>query len=260
MLRTSLAVAGLVVWFTLPAWTQEKQSDGNGRSSAEGKSPDKTDSKAADDKSSLAALQDFIGVWKGVGQPRRGSTKGAWTEQADWAWKFDKGRAAIAFESPLGKFFKSGELRPGEKTGEFILIGTLPDGETRERYIGALNDEGRLVLQAQQPAEGRPSQISFRQVAEGARMLILFEQAVPGSETLARLAEVGYTRQGSGFGQGTTGPECVVTGGYGSIAVQHNGKTYYVCCTGCRDLFNDDPEAVLADYRERKAKEKEARK
>ena len=212
------------------------------------------------EKEALTALQDYIGVWKGVGQPRRGSNKGNWIEQADWAWKFDGGHSAIAFTSPEGKFFKQGELRPGEKSGEFVFAGTLPDGKTQEKYAGAVNAEGRLMLQAAQPADGRPTQISIRQVADGARMLILFEQAVPGSDLFNRLAEVGYTRQGSGFGQGNNGPECVVTGGYGSIAVQHNGKTYYVCCTGCRDLFNDDPDAVLAEYRERKLKEKEKKK
>jgi hypothetical protein len=259
MLRTSLAAACLLISSVLAAAAQEPPRNAQVPDSADAKASDRANPTSADDKASLAALQDYIGVWKGVGQPRRGSTKGAWTEQADWAWKFAGGRAAIAFESPQGKFFKSGELRPGEKPGQFVLIGTLPDGKSQERYIGSLNDEGRLVLKAEKPAEGRPAQISFRQVAEGARMLILFE-ATAGSETLARLAEVGYTRQGSGFGQGSTGPECVVTGGYGSIAVQHNGKTYYVCCTGCRDLFNDDPEGVLAEYRERKAKEKEAKK
>ena len=25
------------------------------------------------------------------------------------------------------------------------------------------------------------------------------------------------------------------------------GKTYWVCCSGCRDLFNDDPESVLTE-------------
>ncbi len=38
--------------------------------------------------------------------------------------------------------------------------------------------------------------------------------------------------------------------------MSHNGKTYYVCCGGCRDLFNEDPETVLAEYRGEKTREK----
>jgi YHS domain-containing protein len=42
----------------------------------------------------------------------------------------------------------------------------------------------------------------------------------------------------------------------GTIEVEYEGKTYFVCCGGCKDLFEEDPAGVLADYRERKAAEK----
>ena len=215
----------------------------------------------AGDKEALAPLQAYIGDWKGVGQPRRGSTQGAWTEQAGWAWKFSESRAAIEFQSPHGKYFHKGELRPSAQPGTFELVGTLPDGKTQERFAGSIGSDGKLLLKAAAEVKpGRPSQVSIRQVANGDRMLVLFEQGTPGGSVLSRMAEVGYTRQGSDFGKGASGPECVVTGGYGSIQVQHHGQTYYVCCTGCRDLFNDDPDTVLAEYRARKLAEKEKKK
>jgi YHS domain-containing protein len=40
--------------------------------------------------------------------------------------------------------------------------------------------------------------------------------------------------------------------------VEYQGKKYYVCCTGCRDLFNDDPAGGLEEYRQRKAAKKPA--
>ena len=61
-------------------------------------------------------------------------------------------------------------------------------------------------------------------------------------------------RVGSGFGQGVAQRECVVTGGIGNITVSYQGQTYYVCCTGCKDLFEEDPAGVLAEYKERVAK------
>jgi hypothetical protein len=208
------------------------------------------------DKQALALLQDYIGGWKGVGQPRRGSTKDAWIEQSEWAWKFTESGALLVFDAPQGKFHRSGELRPGGKPNTFELFATLPDGQTKERYLGSFL-HGRLVLEAVEPAAGRPAQIAMRQVADGKRLVITYSQRAGTSSALSYLAEVGYTRVGSNFGKGTSGPECVVTGGYGSMAVVHNGETYYVCCTGCRDLFNDDPESVLADYRQRKQAERE---
>jgi len=39
----------------------------------------------------------------------------------------------------------------------------------------------------------------------------------------------------------------------GTIAVSYAGTTYYVCCTGCRDAFNDNPAKILAEYKARKA-------
>jgi YHS domain-containing protein len=31
------------------------------------------------------------------------------------------------------------------------------------------------------------------------------------------------------------------------------GMTYYVCCTGCRDAFNENPSKIIAEYKARKA-------
>ncbi|MGE0606985.1 MAG: hypothetical protein AB7O62_07820 [Pirellulales bacterium] len=211
------------------------------------------------DKAALAALQSYVGEWKGVGQIRRGKrSDGDWAEQAEWAWQFKDGRAAIVFEADESKYYQSGRIQPGDKTGEFVLIGTLADGTSEERFTGTANDDGKVVFVADEPAEGRPAQISLRQVADGARMLMTYEKRL-GKETYSRLAEVGYTRKGSGFGKGNNGPECVVTGGYGTMTVEYEGKTYYVCCTGCRDLFNEDPAGVIAEYLERKKQEREER-
>src|SRR5690606_17291106 len=145
-----------------------------------------------------------------------------------------------------------GEVRPAGKAGEFRFVGTLPDGKTQEELSGSLADDGSLLFTAEKPQQGRPVRITMRLVAGGDRLVISMQQPSVGGATLTSWAGTGYTRQGSNFGKGTTGPECVVTGGYGSMTVEHKGQKYYVCCTGCRDLFNEDPEAVLAEYRQRK--------
>ena len=68
-----------------------------------------------------------------------------------------------------------------------------------------------------------------------------------------------YQRAGTRLEAGTSrGPECIVTGGEGTMTVMHAGKTYYVCCTGCRDAFLADPEGILKEAAERTAKEKAA--
>ncbi|HWB12341.1 MAG TPA: hypothetical protein VG826_24155 [Pirellulales bacterium] len=213
----------------------------------------------AADKAALGRLQEFVGSWRGVGQPRRGSTQGAWKETADCAWKFADGRATLVFELPEGKYYRTATLSPGTDGGTFNLVAKRADDSGEDRFSGKLDDKHDLVLVAagdeERPANA-PGRITIRTVAEGDRLLVLYEKRTTG-DRYTRLAEVGYTRAGISFAKGSGEPECVVTGGVGTIAVEYQGKKYYVCCTGCRDLFNDDPEGVLADFRERKAAERE---
>jgi hypothetical protein len=223
-----------------------------------GAAPDEPD-RMSRDKAALAPLQAYVGQWRGVGMPKRGSNRGAWTETCQWAWQFRDGRAALVGIVEGGKFYRQFRVQPGDKPGQFVLAASAADGaQAPERFVGELVDGALLVTAAEARAE-RPARISVRLVAGGDRLVVLYEKRA-GEDTYARLAEVGATRKGSSFAQNAaTGPECVVTGGLGEIAVEHNGKTYYVCCTGCRDLFLEDPEGVLTEYRQRKAAEKAKR-
>ena len=111
-------------------------------------------------------------------------------------------------------------------------------------------------MQVETPVDGLPDRIQVRLAAEGKRLVVLYERR-QGSR-FARLAEVGFTRRGSGFGTGSNVVECVVTGGEGAIPVRFEGKTYYVCCSGCKEYFDNDPAKAMKEYRERKAEEKAA--
>lgn len=205
-------------------------------------------------KTALAALQVYVGEWRGVGQPRRGSTRGAWREQSAWTWKFTEDEALLSFKNSGAKYYPAGILRAGAKAGKFELVARTTS-EQEVKYVGSLTENGKLVFVADAPPNGSPARITIRQVARGKRLLVLFERRT-ASDRYSRLAEVGYTRKGSNFGKGTSFVECVVTGGLGTIAVSFQGQTYYVCCGGCRDYFNENPAEVLAEYRERKAAEK----
>jgi hypothetical protein len=225
--------------------------DGQGEASVcEGDDSSKPEAKK---RESLSKLQNYVGQWRGVGQPMRGSTKDSWVEKTGWAWKFADSDVSLQMNSDDAKYFRSAELRPGAEPDAFELTAKTATG-SEIKYTGKQDDNG-LVLIAMNQIEGVPARVSIRLVAGGDRMVVLYERKTEG-DRFARLAEVGLTRQGSGFGKGTSYVECVVTGGLGTIAVMHQGKTYYVCCTGCRDYFNDNPEEVLAEYRARKVSKK----
>lgn len=214
------------------------------------------------DKRALAPLQTYVGEWRGVGQPKRGSNQGAWTEQTAWAWAFNDGRAELVARFNRDKYFDRWQVRPAETAGEFVLLASQGGAGTEtqaERFSGVIKS-GVLTATADAPSDGKPSErpakITIRLAAGGDRMVVLYEKRTEVGG-FVRLAEVGATRQGSSFAKNASRrPECVVTGGLGTIPVTHDGKTYHVCCGGCKDLFNDDPAGVLADYRARKVAER----
>lgn len=224
-------------------WLSEKAQSGDEPSSHESQTQ----------RQKLGQFQQYIGEWRGVGQPKRGSSKDAWSEECQWAWSFQGKAASLALDCPKGKYLRSATLQPGS-SGKFELTGKTAEG-SEVRFSGRVSDGGELVLIAANAPESAPSRLTLRVVAGGDRLIMLYERRV-AEDRFVRLGEVGFTRKGSGFGQGSNGIECVVTGGTGTIAVTFEGQTYYVCCTGCRDYFNDHPAEVLAEYRERKEAEK----
>ena len=232
-------------------------------------------------KQALSALQPFIGQWRGVGQPRRGSNQGAWTEESSWAWQFSGDGPRLIGTFKDAKWYSvlavssAADAKNDASRKRFTLAARQTAGKD-DHFAGELDDDGKLVLvrrranadqkrdsepqEEDQESSNRPARITIRLLAENNRIVVLYERESGKDDArgarYARLAEVGSTRRGSDFAKGSGGPECIVTGGLGTIEVQHQGRTYFVCCTGCRDAFNDDPEAVLAEYRERKVAEK----
>lgn len=219
-----------------------------GRAGADDRTGAQPAGRAADQEA-LRRFAPLVGSWRGTGQVRRGSNQGAWAEAGDWAWKLAPDSARLELTVAKGKYLRSAALAPAPgRPGEVVLDAVLVDG-TRRRFRGAPapgDEPGRPVpFRAEEPGDG------LRRITlatpNDARFLLTYEaQAAPDAPTV-RLGEVGSTRVGATFAAGESGPTCIVTGGRGTIPVTHAGKTYHVCCSGCRDLFNDDPAAVLAD-------------
>jgi YHS domain-containing protein len=197
-----------------------------------------------------AALKPYgplVGSWRGTGQPRRGQASGSWQESASWAWKLSDDSAALEIGVEKGKYLRSALLRPGPGPGSYVLDATLADGSKRA-FSGKLAPDKPLVLAADGPGEG-VRRVTLTIPNEN-RFLLLLESE-PSARSFTRLGEVGYTRNGVAFAAGESGPVCIVTEGRGTMQVSYKGKSYYVCCSGCRDLFNKDPEAIIAEAAER---------
>ena len=245
-MRTVIRVATLATTVTagmfvaLPA--QEKSAEPKPAAPEKG-----TRESRAAVQEALAPLNSWIGSWRGVGQVRRGSTSGAWRETGTFVWKFGGGKVGVEYQVKDGKHIGTGLVSWDAAKKEFTMDAVFDDGSKRA-YRGEF-EKGVLTLVSEPGKDDVVSRVTLRQLNDK-RMLVLYESRRSEQSFYARVGEVGYTREGTRLASSdSTGPECVVTGGAGTIQVSHEGKKYYVCCTGCRDAFNDDPVGILADYR-----------
>lgn len=196
------------------------------------------------DQAALGAFGGLVGSWKGTGQPQRNSPRGAWRESAEWAWQLTPDSAALKLTVDAGKFLKTLTLRPAAEPGHFLAEVEPAEGPVR-RYEGAENSRHALTLHPVAEPAGNLASLTLTPLHETRFLLLLEGPRSTASPT--RLAEVGYTRQGVSFAVGDSYPVCIVTGGRGTTRVSHKGKEYWVCCSGCKELFDEDPEAVIAE-------------
>ena len=206
-------------------------------------------------KAALAPLNPLVGQWRGVGQVRRGSRAGAWTETAEWVWDFSEpNRPAVRFEVEGGKEVTRLLIRPAASGDGFAATFAPADGESAT--LAAASLEGTVEFG---PTGDGSDRLTLRPLGEK-RFTLLIERRSSPAGRFRRVAEIGYTRSGTRLAESSLGgPECVVSGGLGTIEVRHEGKTYFVCCSGCVSAFEADPAGTLEAYRARKAAERAAR-
>ena len=188
---------------------------------------------------------EFIGMWKGEG---KGPKRTFWKEEADWSWKFKDGNAWVAFKVDGNDNLAAGDLRYLPEDKEYELTTTDTDGN-KLVYTGKFNARRELELEATDAKTKDLHRMKLYTLANGARMIIKDEVKKGGRGLYLKAFESAVTKEGESFAGGAgTKKECVVTGGLGTIAVSFGGKTFYVCCSGCRDEFNADPAKYVAEF------------
>jgi YHS domain-containing protein len=241
--------AVIVISIALAAAADDKVKTGESK-------PDPTaDQLRSASQEALGELNALIGGWRGTGQPVRSSTKGSWTESAEWVWEIKKDHVGIRYLVTGGKLLANALVTWDPEKKKYLLEATLPDKSTRD-YAGTLAGN-KLTFESPAEAGEDVHQIVVTLLRED-RTLVLFQIRKKDQTQFTRVAEVGYTREGTRLAdENAGGPECIVTGGKGTMSTVYKGKTYWFCCTGCRDAFNDDPDAIIAQADE-KAKKKKA--
>lgn len=236
MLRLRLALVALaalaVCWTSLPAGAPKKPL-----------------------REALTPFNDLVGEWRGTGTPagtKEEQLKNFWTERMSWEWKFKGQDAWIEVVFKDSKHFAAGELRYDPAKDNFVFTLKTPAKETLT-FAGELSKEKILTLERDAKDETHRLVITL---LHSNRFLYRYEVRSAGKMLFAQRYKVGATKEGVPFASGDGKPECIVTGGLGTIAVSYKGQTFYVCCSGCRSEFNDSPEKYIKEYQEKKAKKK----
>lgn len=206
-------------------------------------------------KEALQPFNSLIGAWKATCTPEGTTAErqaGFWTEMVSWQWHFQGADACLKFTIAGGKQFQGGELHYQPATDDYRLMVQPLKGPALT-FIGKL--AGKTL--ALDRTDGPQVQRFTIRLLHANRYLYQYETKGPHQIDFVRHWRAGATKEGESFAAaGSGGPECIVSGGHGTIRVTYKGQTYYVCCTGCRDEFLADPEKYLREAAARKKKGK----
>jgi YHS domain-containing protein len=211
----------------------------------------------AEEAGARKALQPFnnlIGSWRATGTPegtREEKQAGFWTESLTWAWAFKGDDAWLTVAIDKGKYFRKGELRYLADKRIYQLTVSTPNRDGLV-FTGKLEDS-RLTL-TREDEESKETQQLVVTLLHADRLLYRYEVRPKDKKLFKRLYQVGATKEGVAFAAEDNGPECIVSGGKGTIKVTYKDQTYYVCCTGCRTEFKENPEKYIKEYEEKKKK------
>jgi len=206
-------------------------------------------------REALKPFNQLVGRWKGSGAPDGTPDqrqKGHWTETVAWEWQFkgDDAWLTVAFEN--GKHFTRGEVRANPARDGFVLKLSTPDKVVKE-FAGAFKDRN-LVFERADPAAKTVERLTVALLHDN-RVTYRLETKPDRGTLWTKKYQVGLTKEGVAFADvGPAANECIVSGGNGTMAVSHNGKTYYVCCSGCRDEFKADPEKYVKEWEAKRKK------
>lgn len=212
----------------------------------------------------LKPLQVMLGNWRGTTRKDYDGFKAVDNHEWIWDLKSNPQQPALVAQSDKSPYLKRASITWNPDLSKFVLTSTDGEDVTRE-FLGDYTDPVHEIvgpddklhrvfrLQLTQTEEsvqktgGEIWQMAFAQ-QENNRYLLEVDRR-RGSADFRRYDTVSTQREGTSFALSDSDygeKSCIISQGLGTIAVSHQGKTYWVCCSGCKAAFEDDPETWIA--------------
>lgn len=225
------------------------------------------ESTAADEKRRqllevMKPVQIMLGAWKGTTQKEVGDFKALTNPEWVWDFKTNRDQPAMVMKSDKSPYFKDARLSYLTDKELFVMTATDADGNVRE-FEGTFakpaeefqGDDQKMHIKYQlqlRQTNGKSArntwQVTFNQ-QDNHRYLV--ELARKSGSNFLRFDTIATQREGTSFAKSDLGygeRECIISGGLGTSQVSYKGKNYWVCCSGCRAAFDEDPESWIAEY------------
>lgn len=226
--------------------------------------PTSTVAKTAEQRKQVVAamkgIQVVLGSWRGTTNKEVGDFKAL--EAPSWVWDFrtDRGQPALVMKSEKSQYVTAARLTYLTDRQVYQMTAQDQDGQSRtlegqltspvEEFEG---DDRRVhrkyKLQLTEVGDAKDAlQLTLNQQDNNR---YLFEVERKKGHRFMRVDTVGTQREGSSFALNDSDYKdktCVISGGLGMSQVSYNGKSYWVCCSGCQAAFDEEPARWVAEY------------
>ncbi|MEY3458139.1 MAG: hypothetical protein RL215_1296 [Planctomycetota bacterium] len=208
----------------------------------------------------LQPLQVLLGQWRGT--TRREFENFKAVDSHEWVWdlRTDPAQPALTLNSDKSPYLRKARLTWDTTQQKFLLTGV--DGEGRERrFVGDFTEPPheitgsddklhrvyRLELNEEGGQGSEDWQVAFVQQENNRYLLEVARRR--GKAAFARYDTVSTQREGTSFALSDTDyaeRTCIISEGLGTTELTFKGRSYWVCCSGCKAAFEEDPEKWIA--------------
>ena len=206
----------------------------------------------------LKPLQVLLGGWRGTTRREFDGFKAV--DQHEWVWDLQSERenpALVMSSGGKSPYVDEARLTWRNEFKDFQLTVTSPEDEKRV-FVGQFSkpvedvagDDGKLqrtfalTFVQTEPADAKEQfQYTFNQQENNRYLMEISKKR--GKAAFRRFDTVSTQRDGTSFALSDSDygeKTCIISAGLGTISVSYKGQTYWVCCSGCKAAFEEEPE------------------